>query len=62
MKLKVDGSFHIRMGISGVGGVLRNDSRVWEVGFTTRLGSSTIEEAESWVHLYGLRLAWERGT
>ena len=46
MKLNVDGSFHIGTRIKGAGGVLRNESGVWEDGYTTRLECSTIEEAK----------------
>ena len=47
LKPNVDGSFHIGTGISGAGGVLRNDSGEWEDDFTIGFGCSSIEEAES---------------
>ena len=34
-----------------VGGALRNENGDWEDGFIARLGSSKIEEAESWALL-----------
>ena len=41
---------------AGAGGALRNENGDWEDGFTARLGSNKIEEAESWVRALGMQL------
>ena len=41
------GNRKARLGSTGAGGALRNENEDWEDGFTARLGSSKIEEAES---------------
>ena len=60
-KLNVDGSLNVVILNVGAGGALRNENGDWEDGFTARLGSSKIEEAESWALLQGLKMARENG-
>ena len=58
-KLNVDGSLNVVISSAGVEGALRNENGDWEDGFTTRLGSSNIQEAESWALLQGLKMSRE---
>ena len=46
-KLNVDGSLNVVIPSARVGDALRNENGDWEDGFTARLGSNQIEEAES---------------
>ena len=59
LKLNVDGSVDNSKGLAGVGGVLRDSMANWVGGFSTRLGECTMEEAETWLLLHGLRMAWD---
>ena len=43
------------------GGLLRNHNGDWKIGYSVKLGTCSIEEAEMWALIYGLRLAWEEG-
>ena len=45
-KLNVDDSLNVVIPSAGAGGALRNENGDWEDGFTARLGSSKIEEAD----------------
>ena len=60
-RLNVDGSLNVVIPSAGAGSALRKENRDWEDGFHVRLGSSKIEEAESWALLQGLKMARENG-
>ena len=61
LKLNVDGSVDDNKGPAGAGGVLRDSMGNWVGGFSTRLRECSMEEAETWALLHGLRLAWDLG-
>ena len=61
--LKTDGCVRLkrRHGGGGGGGLLRGSSGEWVVGFSINLGVCSIEEAELWAIVHGLRVAWRIG-
>lgn len=58
LKLNVDGCVHEYSQMAGAGGVLRNDEGKWIQGFAVSLGCCSIEAAEVWAIIPGMRLAW----
>ncbi|PKI42247.1 hypothetical protein CRG98_037363 [Punica granatum] len=58
MKLNTDGDVRGSQGVTGAGGILRNSSGGWIIGFMQSLGVSTVTVAELWGVLTGLELAW----
>ncbi|GLT74169.1 hypothetical protein SLA2020_459820 [Shorea laevis] len=61
IKINTDGSTLRNPGPSGAGGVLRDDSGSWIVGYALNLGIGTNTNAEFWGIKQGLELALERG-
>ncbi|XP_061350094.1 uncharacterized protein LOC133295304 [Gastrolobium bilobum] len=61
VKLNVDGACDANGTRTGCGGVFRDASGTWIVGFCKNLGSGTVLHAELWACLVGLELAWGRG-
>ncbi|XP_061375835.1 uncharacterized protein LOC133317945, partial [Gastrolobium bilobum] len=61
VKLNVDGACDANGTRTGCGGVFRDASGTWIVGFCKNLGSGTVLHAELWACLVGLELAWDRG-
>jgi len=61
VKLNVDGALTVAHSIAGCGGVIRDHSGSWIVGFKRVLGSCTVIEAEQWAVYKGLKLAWDLG-
>lgn len=61
MILYVDGCSLGNPGVSGFGGLLRNDDGAWYCGFAGNIGFSNILHAELLAVYHGLRLAWEFG-
>lgn len=61
VKLNVDGSSFGNPGRSGYGGLIRNNSGGWLIGFSGSCGYSTNLNAELQAILYGLDLAWNEG-
>ena len=62
MKLNSDGCVHKASMIVGVEGVFRKEGGGWIKGFSLNIGCYTIEEAELWALLHGLRMTWDTGT
>ncbi|PKI41703.1 hypothetical protein CRG98_037905 [Punica granatum] len=61
MKLNTDGAVRGSQGVARAGGILRNSSVGWIIGFMQSLGVSTVMVAELWGVLTGLELAWNVG-
>lgn len=61
IKLNPDGSFLAGNHLAGVDGILRNNQGDCVAGFMEKVGCNSIEEAETWGLLQGLKLAWEKG-
>ncbi|PKI62701.1 hypothetical protein CRG98_016972 [Punica granatum] len=57
-KLNTDGAVRDLQGVAGAGGILRNSSGGWIIGFMQSLGFSTVTVAELYRVLTGLKLAW----
>ena len=57
--LNVDGSSPENPGVSGLGGLLRNNNGAWIRSFSGNIGFSNILHAELMAMYHGLRLAWE---
>lgn len=60
-KVNSDGSWCQEKNIAGAGGVIRDSLGNWVVGFGKCCGDCSIDKAELWGILHGLRLAWNRG-
>lgn len=61
LKLNVDGSSLGNPGPSGAGGLLRDQSGVWKIGFSLHLGCRTNMYAELYALRFGLQLTWDEG-
>ena len=59
--LNVDGSVSLSKGVSGCGGVIRNDEGRWLLGFQCKSYSMLVLFVELHALLVGLRLAWSFG-
>ncbi|KAF7842450.1 RNA-directed DNA polymerase [Senna tora] len=59
VKLNVDGSCWTHTGAISCGGVLRDGSGRWILGFTRRMGRGNSTMAEAWAIKTGLEKAWE---
>ncbi|KAH9776498.1 proline transporter 2 [Citrus sinensis] len=60
LKLNTDGALK-SSGLASAGGLVRNYCGEWVCGFSMKLGSCSIMEAELWGLYQGLKLAWEHG-
>ena len=49
------------VGITGGGGLVRDDKGSWQGGFSIRMQCTSVEVIETWAFLYGLKMAWEMG-
>jgi len=58
--IDVDGYSKENSGMAGVSGVIRDDMRIWIVGFTLNIGICTSACAELWAVNNGLNLAWSK--
>ena len=61
MILNIDGSSLSNHGVSGSGGLLKNEDGAWIHGFAGNIGFSNILHAELLLVYHGLRIAWEQG-
>ncbi|OMP08311.1 hypothetical protein CCACVL1_01125 [Corchorus capsularis] len=61
VKLNTDGAARGNPGVAGAGGVIRNSSGDWLVGFTAHLGVCSNVAAELHALRLGLLLAWQEG-
>lgn len=61
MKCNMDGSTQDGGSSAGCGGIIRDASGIWKVGFRAKLDNMDILSAEIWGILKGLELAWEKG-
>ena len=61
MKLNIDGAMSHLSATTGCGGVLRDCSGSWIVGFCRSLGYCSASSAEEWAVVKGLQLAWNLG-
>ena len=59
-KLNMDGSFLGNPGLAGGGGVIRDDTSNWVVGFSRRIGITLSFEAELWALRDGLTICVDR--
>ena len=46
------------VGITGGGGMVRDDKGYWQGGFSIRMQCTSVEVIETWALLYGLKMAW----
>ena len=60
-KFNVDGAVSLHSFRAGCGGVMRDASGKWVVGFTKELGIWQAFSAEVWAILEGLMIAWDMG-
>ncbi|KAG7586822.1 Ribonuclease H domain [Arabidopsis thaliana x Arabidopsis arenosa] len=60
VKVNTDGASHGNPGKATAGGVLRDETGGWMVGFALHIGVCSAPMAELWGVYYGLYLAWER--
>ncbi|KAG7579199.1 hypothetical protein ISN45_Aa03g033600 [Arabidopsis thaliana x Arabidopsis arenosa] len=60
VKVNTDGASHGNPGKATAGGVLRDMTGSWMVGFALHIGVCSAPMAELWGVYYGLYLAWER--
>lgn len=61
LKLNTDGSVQRAERRVGAGGLIRDEYGRWLQGFMINPGCCSVEEAELWAILHGLRMAWESG-
>lgn len=61
VKVNVDGSLSARMNIVAVGGMIQDVSGGRVVGFSTRVGVSSVFHVEAKALYEGLKLAWDNG-
>lgn len=61
VKVNVDGSSFGNPGQSGFGGVIRDSTGTWHLGFSGSCGYTTNLNAELHAIYHGLRLAWNNG-
>lgn len=59
--LNVDDSVREVGSLAGCGGVLRNSHGDFVLGFSQKLHSCSVLEAEVWVIFHGLQIAWGKG-
>ncbi|GMI89906.1 hypothetical protein HRI_002659900 [Hibiscus trionum] len=59
--VNVDGSIRAPSGLGLIGGVFRDDSGSWLLGFQQTMGIATAFTTELWAIWTGLFLAWENG-
>lgn len=61
MKVNVDGSLSVAGGVTGCSGVLRDWDGSWKGGFSYNIGCCSVDEAEAWAVIQGLRMALSLG-
>ena len=61
MKLNIDGSLSEGLKKARGGGLVRDYKGQWQGGFSIQNFHSTLEEAELWALLHGLKMAWDMG-
>ncbi|KAL5757023.1 hypothetical protein ACOSQ2_021769 [Xanthoceras sorbifolium] len=61
VKINVDGGRNTVNGSIYTGGVLRGYRGVWLGGFSSKIGTGSVLEAELWAALEGLQMAWRSG-
>ena len=62
MKLNTDGASSRCDGTATSGGVIHDSSGRWLYGFAHKIGACSSLEAELWVVLEGLKIAWNLGS
>lgn len=60
-EMNIDGYVNPKESKAGCRGVFRNDKGNQITGFYANLGTCTVDEAEAWAILKGLRITWEKG-
>ncbi|XP_031108687.1 uncharacterized protein LOC116013175 [Ipomoea triloba] len=60
-KMNIDGSRDTLTGHASCGGLLRDVIGNWLLGFKAKVGHCSIEEAEAWSILKGLKTIWNHG-
>nr|GMD40682.1 putative RNA-directed DNA polymerase [Ipomoea batatas] len=60
-KMNIDGSRDTLTGHASCGGLLRDVNGNWLLGFKAKVGHCSIEEAEAWSILKGLKTIWNHG-
>ncbi|ESR53983.1 hypothetical protein CICLE_v10021474mg [Citrus x clementina] len=61
VKLNIEGSSSRAQGSAGAGGIVRDESGKWILGYSKNLGTSNSLASELWALYHGLNLVWERG-
>ncbi|KAH9778145.1 RNase H domain-containing protein [Citrus sinensis] len=61
VKLNIEGSSSRVQGSAGAGGIVRDESGKWILGYSKNLGTSNSLASELWALYHGLNLVWERG-
>lgn len=61
VKLNIEGSSSMVQGSAGAGGIIRDESGKWLLGYSKNLGTSNSLASELWALYHGLNLVWERG-
>lgn len=61
VKVNVNAGMNCVISYVGVGGLMRDSSEAWMVGFKGWIGRTSMLSAEFWAIWHGLYLTWDRG-
>ncbi|KAF5931536.1 hypothetical protein HYC85_027707 [Camellia sinensis] len=62
LKMNVDGSLAGNPGMAVIGGLIRDHSGMWVMGFCQKVGWASAIKAEIWALWQGINIAWSQGS